>query len=319
MVQDSSASDHPNNTNHNNSNHNNPTPNNNTNPNDTTNDPVDISYYQTPKLALKNLRFIINLILGGVLGWVINFIVALVATLNTTRTSLWLSVKDFYSADEQLYVKMYALPIWVDFLVSGVLTGFLGGILGYFTIRYEVSRGKKRPIHPQYFQPFKIYSILGVNNMPYMLLRAAIYTCWGMLIAYPICLILFAVLCNANVFHTMLMPEDFTREECFLSRRAFCLIKGLFCIIVTTLIAPLIEMGELNKNSVSKNTLQRYMVKKAEEKKHQEDELHKKDKQEDFLPKNGSEKDDVEVELQQHQVEYHPDVTPEGQNGAGFV
>lgn len=222
---------------------------------------IDISRFQTPRQALVNLRFIINLILGGVVGWVINWVIALVMTAHTTRAALWNSIPDFNDPTTGQFITMYVNPIYLDWFISGLVTAYLGGIIGHFTIKFEVRRAVKRPIHPSYTQGW-IYRAIGVHT-PYFPLRAVIYTIWGVAIAYPICLIIFAIACGAGGMDMFLRPFDFEEEICYLSRMWFCLNKGFFCIIITTLIAPLIELGALSHPNLTKNDLAKFNAKKT--------------------------------------------------------
>lgn len=222
---------------------------------------IDLSLFQTPRQALFNLRFIINLVLGGVAGWIVNWVIALVMTQHTSRAALWNSIPDFNDPSTGTFITMYGNPIYLDWLLSAVGTAFLGGIIGHFTIRFEVSRAVKRPIHPSYTQNW-FFIATGVHS-PYIIVRALIYTGWGVVVSWPLVLIIFAISCSAGGMDVFLRPFDFQEEVCYLSRMWFCLNKGFFCVFVTTLIAPLIEVGCLSEPNLSRNTINRFLAKRT--------------------------------------------------------
>jgi hypothetical protein len=218
--------------------------------------PIDVSMYQTPREAILNLRFLINVVAGGALGWFVNWLIAILLTHGTTMATLFHSVKDFESPATGEWIRIYGGPMYIDWFVSGLVTAFLGGIIGHFTIRIEVSKGKKRPIHPSYTES-KLFTAIGANNSN-VFLRALIYMAWGMLVSYPIVLLLLTIVCKAGGMDTILRPYDFVDKECYFSRHWFSINKGFFCVAVTTVIAPLIEIGALKYTNLSNNTIQRF-------------------------------------------------------------
>jgi hypothetical protein len=60
----------------------------------------------------------------------------------------------------------------------------------------------------------------------------------------------------------MLIPPEFETYECYLTRGWFCLIKGFYCVVITTIIGPLIEVGGLNVFHLTKKNLERYFKRK---------------------------------------------------------
>lgn len=244
--------------------------------------PKDLSLYQSPKRAFTSFRFILNLILGAILGWVINYVIALFTTKGSDRAALWQFIKDYneeFPDGTSRYIFMYGSPIWADFLLSGLLTAFIGGFIGNFTVRWEVEHAKKAPILQEQVEKSIVYRAWGAC-IPHMALRSLAMSIWGIAIAFPIALILFSIICSLGGMNEMFVPPDFVEKSCYLTRGWFCLIKGFYCVCITTIIAPLIEVGALNTNNLTSKNLERYFKRKQsqqDQKDAQEAELVRKD------------------------------------------